>query len=136
MRVVFKESNVVVHVRKNSSLGKDVIKANGNESEIAKLILDDMDAKMSVVGRARNVFNNIMVFGLLFTWTKAVGHYDSNVINAVTPFIYGVTGLCAAAGLATQGAIIANNKKYYKILDVYKITMNSEDKSVKGKNKN
>ena len=132
MKVVIKNSNYVKNIRRNSPLGKEIKSANGNGIKISKALVDSYNKKGRNMENVRNVFINLMSWGLIFSCTKVIGNYNnSEILNNISYYVYGFTGVCGAMGAISQLRVKSLNREYYRILGIYYKLLEEEKSSDK-----
>lgn len=128
MKYKFKSSNYVVHVRRNSEAGKVIKNDRENESLIARTIIESLETKTKKLENTRNIFINLMAWGLLFSSGKILANKSPEAINNIFPYIYGVTALCASMGIVSQASIRKMEKKKDMLYKIYRKVENKPHK--------
>lgn len=129
MKYKFKSSNYVVRVRKNSKVGEVIKNNKDDESKIARAIIESLEDKTKKLENTRDLFINLMAWGLLLSVTKAVGKRNKqDILDKIFYFINGVTGICALIGISTHAVIKGMEKKKDKIYEIYRKVDNKPNK--------
>jgi len=109
----FKDSNYVINVRKNSSLHKKILKTNNDESEVARIVLDEYGRKSNNFDMFKLSFIHLTEWGLILTFSKNFGGiFQSDLYQNAVPFFIGFTALFASLGIYSHFSSAYYDKKY------------------------
>ena len=119
MKIKFKDSNFVAHVKKTPKLEEAI--NNNDLEEISRIVLnhyDDIATDLSLI-RDRLVY--LTVWGLLLTASGSTnGIFLSDFYQSLVPFFATFTGICTSLGIATHISSKIFEKKYNEMFEIRK----------------
>ena len=131
MKYKFKDSNYVINVRKNSSLHTKILKSNNDESEVARIVIDEYGRKSNDFDMLKLGFIQLTEWGLILTFSKNFGGiFQSDLYQNAVPFFIGFTALFASLGIYSHFSSVYYDKKYEELR---KIRKEIEEKRIKNK---
>ena len=119
MKIKFKDSNFVAHVKKTPKL-EEAVKNNDME-EISRLVLNYYDNKATDYILIRDRILYLTFWGLLLTVSGSTdGIFASDFYQSLVPFFTTFTGICASLGITTHISSKVFEKKYDEMFEIRK----------------